>query len=411
LFNGGLGFLIYLGQFFRGNSFIELPKRMTEMVDWGIRYINVIDSELLPQRAFLLALPIGLWILSGWWQLLQNVSVSRSQLAIMGVLTGLMPLIHPHTLLSLFFVIGSWFVILIAKEKKLPSFIWWYTLPALVLGFVFSLKITASLEDSFMWVKWGWLAPDFNLFWGWFWILNWGFWLLPTIFGSVSFFRKYWQFILPFLGLFLVSNVVMFQPYDWDNSKLFTWVHLAFSGIAGAYIVRLWEKKNALKRIILVGLVVVSTASGFSDSMSLIQDIKKTSVHFFSMEEMRAAAWVRENTPSNSVFLTSDTHRHFVPVLSGRQILMGYRGWLWSYGIDYHQREAAVLAMFSGGDEATILLKKYGVDYIVVGPAEKDSFYTANVTWFKNVYPVVYESGHIMIFKTVLEQDLHSESS
>jgi len=117
-------------------------------------------------------------------------------------------------------------------------------------------------------------------------------------------------------------------------------------------------------------------------------------------EEINLATKVREKTAENSVFLTSDLHNHFIPTLTGRQIVMGYRGWLWTYGIDYRGREKDVLKMFQGGSESRGLLKKYGVDYVVIGPSEKETV-LANKSYFDNNYPVVMQSDKTAIYQII----------
>ena len=42
--------------------------------------------------------------------------------------------------------------------------------------------------------------------------------------------------------------------------------------------------------------------------------------------------------------------------LAGRSVLMSYPGWLWSYGINYSQREADLGRIYSGSAQALTLL-------------------------------------------------------
>ena len=59
------------------------------------------------------------------------------------------------------------------------------------------------------------------------------------------------------------------------------------------------------------------------------------------------ADWVRQNTPADAIFAVADEHNSPVPTLSGRRVMSGYPGWLWTYGLsDYAQK---------GADEAAIL--------------------------------------------------------
>ncbi len=79
--------------------------------------------------------------------------------------------------------------------------------------------------------------------------------------------------------------------------------------------------------------------------------------------EMELAEAFREISSPSSLVLCSDFHHHWVPALSGRRVLLGYRGWLASYGIDFAPVVRDMRAMFQGDDEAEELMERYGVDY------------------------------------------------
>jgi len=63
-------------------------------------------------------------------------------------------------------------------------------------------------------------------------------------------------------------------------------------------------------------------------------------------------------------------------------VLMSYPGWLWSYGINYTQREADLARIYNGGADTLALLRGYHADYVVIGPSERNAFHP-NVDYFK----------------------------
>jgi len=77
---------------------------------------------------------------------------------------------------------------------------------------------------------------------------------------------------------------------------------------------------------------------------------------------------------------------------------MGYRGWLWTYGINYSQREREVGIMFQGDKNAKELFKKYNVSYVVITPSAKRDF-KANEKIFDINYLKIYQSQNIKIYK------------
>ena len=125
-------------------------------------------------------------------------------------------------------------------------------------------------------------------------------------------------------------------------------------------------------------------------------------------QELQLAATLDSTTPKGSVFLTFGRPNDPVLAVAGRIGVMGYGGWLWSYGIDIGDRYADVQTMYSGckNDAATCpipaLLRKYGISYVEIDnrlgdPGAVDS--QADPTWWADQgFPVVAHSDHIIIY-------------
>lgn len=111
-------------------------------------------------------------------------------------------------------------------------------------------------------------------------------------------------------------------------------------------------------------------------------------------------------TAPDAVFLTSDRFNDPVTALSGRSVVAGYTGWLWSFGIDYRQRQEDVAAAYMGCDAATSIhtcpavrqvLSRYGISYVEIDttsqspPAAKD-------WWARQSLPEIARSDHIVIY-------------
>jgi len=147
--------------------------------------------------------------------------------------------------------------------------------------------------------------------------------------------------------------------------------------------------------LVSVGLVL-SIWSGFLDTIRLTQ-YQNLRLRFFDNKELVLAEWVKKNTRRDSRFLTADNHDHWVPVLTGRKIVLGFKGWLWTYGLDYSIQEQAVGKMFEGGDQAKEWMRKYEVDYVVVGRLERER--KINEEFFEDNFELVYELGGTKIFQ------------
>jgi uncharacterized membrane protein len=94
-------------------------------------------------------------------------------------------------------------------------------------------------------------------------------------------------------------------------------------------------------------------------------------VQFTDPGGLRVAEWVRQNTSPTAVFAVADQHDNPIPTLAGRREVIGYPGWLWTYGLaDYVQKGQDNLAILKGDASASALARKYGVDYVMIGPQE-----------------------------------------
>jgi len=63
---------------------------------------------------------------------------------------------------------------------------------------------------------------------------------------------------------------------------------------------------------------------------------------------------------------------HNEPVfLTGRKSLMGYPGHIWTHGLEFTKREIDIKRVYAGAPDADQILRKYDIDYVVVGPLER----------------------------------------
>jgi uncharacterized membrane protein len=84
--------------------------------------------------------------------------------------------------------------------------------------------------------------------------------------------------------------------------------------------------------------------------------------------------------------------------LTGRRSLLGYPGWMWSRGLSYAERGADVQRIYSGAPEADALLRHYGVDYVLIGPAELASLKVNEQFWSK--YAILSQAGAYRFYQT-----------
>lgn len=401
LFSGGLGFIHFIQDFYQqGLSILRaLPKDYTHLSDDAILWTNVITGEFIPQRAMLLGFVLALPILSWLYRLQKTNSFpSNPRLIISGTIIGLLPLIHPHTLLTFSFVL-IWAIFFTLRSKSSLKSWLYFLIPFLTLSLpLYFFHLKPVLGGSFLKYQPGWLAPGLHISWLRFWFNNWGLFFPLSIIGL--FFTKPFQrsFLIPFIIIFIICNLFRFQPYDWDNTKIFTWVYLVFAPVVATVIYKLY-RQHFVGKLIAIVFFGLLTATGFIDVIRQLQP--QVSIPMFTQEELNLADQVKTLTQPETIFLTSSSHTHVIPTLTGRQILMGYPGWLWTYGIDYGKRQSDIQTIYSGSPQTTPLFQQYQIDYLVIGPSEIEQLHP-NQTYFDSHFPVLIRTDNYTIYQISL---------
>jgi len=401
LFTGGFGFAYYFQDTSDYNLFPS--KDYTNYPEKNIYFWNLIGSIILPQRAFLVGFTVAFIIFSILWEW-TNKKSNPKELIFAGLLIGLLPLFNWHVFFSLGFV--SFLLFLIdtklkifnksnLKSKRIITWIIFFVI-IFILSFpqvlwAFS-SIAGNIGKGILDLQLGWMAENHN--WLAFWTLNLGFLFILVIPAFIFVKREFKIFYIPFIFLFFLANLIKFQPWISDNIKIFyIWVPLN-SILVASFLYKIYKKSIILKFSVFI-VIFLSISSG---ALSVIYETRLSS-KLFDNKDMELANWVKENIPKNSIFLTSTQHNHFIPTLTGRHILMGYKGWLWSYGIDYSEREKDIKSIYAGTSESIELLKKYDVDYVVIGLGEKSEF-SVNEKFFTENFEIVKDFKGYKIFKT-----------
>ncbi len=376
------------------------PVLYTQRETVGLVWLNVIVGELIPQRAFLLAIPLAIFLLITWYrQFLQYQPQSRCRLILSGIIFGFMPIIHPHTTMVLALTVSWWSIFaLYKKQSSALKNILYVGVPAVILGLFFTLKfvIAATSSGFFRWYP-GWLSGPHQIPWILFWIDNWGLFLPLAAIGTFLTKDKLLRQVLyPFWMWFILANLFLFQPYDWDNAKILTWVYLIFSIPVTNMIALLWRGRWFNKSLAVISLVVL-TLAGSIDAAHML-DTNTYKLKLVNQEEVQLAEQLKAKTPPSSIILTSTTHRNWVPILTGRQILCGYLGWMWTYGIDADTRVRDMKSMYAGNDQAIKLLSDYKINYVVIGPEERYEF-DVNDSFFAEKFPILIQTPTTTIYQ------------
>ncbi|OGD63207.1 hypothetical protein A2160_05425 [Candidatus Beckwithbacteria bacterium RBG_13_42_9] len=406
LFNGGLGFWWFFKDIEKQGFWqilTNLPKEYTHLGDFNIQWINVITSQLIPQRGFLLGFPLSVIGYYLFWRFWQERQVNFLRLS--ALLAILLPLIQVHSFIAVNLVAGFLFIfaVIYRKDKVLVIKNWAnYFLPVLFLGATQTLYFYGSLLGKSDFSHWhlGWMVKGFWPQWPAFWLLNLGLILPLSLIGFLLAPKKIKAFAIPFWLLFILANFWQFQPWDWDNTKIFLHWYLLVAIFAAVTIDFILRSRWWLIKLLGLIVFVLSIFSGSLDVARLFE-YSAHKFQFWSKQQLSLAEWIKSQTKSRAVYLTSDNHSHWLPALTGRQIVMGYQGWLWTYGINYQERENDIKKIFSGGSEAGNLLKKYQINYVVIGPDERqEKKWSLNENFFEKNFSLVLSEKDYKIFQT-----------
>lgn len=340
----------------------------TMIPEQGLAVAAFVTSHLLPQRTYLAGFLVFLVLALVWRR--QSHEQSHARMVVLGVLYGGLPFVHVHSflvvsLLSLLFLL--WRVV-----RKFPTNgLGWSALIGLLLALPqLTWQLSASFGDGFIYRQIGWLTRDSE--WALtFWLRNWGaiFLLAPLGYFFMRGKKQGGSWLVPLMVssimLFVACNVVSFQPYAWDNMKLLTYAYFFLLFPTSALIGKWLEEKRTW---VIAGIsLFLLSASGF---ITLVRETREQYV-FLSADERAAGGVMLATIPDGAVVLASDRHNHPVTLVAGRQLLSGYPGWLWSYGIDNAPHAAAARELWRGGGLSSGYIQEFGITHAVLGPGEE----------------------------------------
>ena len=421
LLNGGVGWFYFAQDVSHSaqpwQTFLNPPHEYTRLDTEHLKWINVIDSMVIPQRAFTLGFPLTLLALGLMLTLLRNPQLKARQswlkVGVIGLCLGLMPLIHTHSFLAAAIILAFWCGAYFfssppkKKSKLIELALYVASLTMVIAGPIIHFYFAHQVSSGFF--KWypGWLAKEYQDNWFIFWWKNWQ--LVPLLAGlgwwfyfrqSTTFRAKLRSLLMfaPFFLLFLAANLWLFQPFSWDNTKLFAWVSVGFSGLAAWLLLAIWNQYRY--RVIKIGvclLFALTIASGTIDAYRILRHDLHGYV-MYSREELELTQWVKDNTPVDQRWLTGNNHNHWLFNLTGRQTIMAYPGWLWTHGYDYLPVQRDVQLMYEHPLQYRALFAQYEVGYVLVDPNAKQNW-RVNTDELGEIGSLIKQTGNYAIYE------------
>lgn len=462
-FNGGFGFVYFLtGEKSLSDLFFGFYQTPTNLVEKNIRWVNVIVDMMLPQRATL----FGWAVLFPLLYLLYRAVFEKQSgyFLFVGILAGLLPMIHTHSFLAAALVCAAWLMLELlhglSLEKRtvkilkaalliaLPTlnvvcllvrgladseiFLWlavgiaaafvallgWLLIKNIHLcgfkkladtwGALFFAACALALPQLFYWTfrqvgengmlrgHFGWVITDGTDGYLWFYLKNIGIVLIPALVGIFCANSKSFAKFSPALLIWLLAELVEFQPNNYDNNKLL-YVAFAFLCCAAADCIC-----KTLKRFKSHSLRVAAAGAAFtvftaSAVLTMAREVV-AKYELFGTGAIALCNFVKENTEPTAVVLTDMRHNNEIASLSGRNIVCGSSSYLYFHGLPYQKYQQQVQEIYEHPEASADLIAELNVDYILVSDFERSS-YQVDEAAIAAGYPKAYDDGVRVLYQ------------
>src|SRR5687767_3132055 len=429
LLNGGFGWYLLFEKAWNGEGGLwgvltNLPPSFTVIPETTWRWGNAISALLVPQRGFLMGLPLAVIAFTQWWLALakdadvqkrdeqqtktklrrhaptrapadSRLSLPTRRMIAAGVAAGLLPLVHAHSFVVVMGVAACLALIHIRWREWLTFFA---VASAIALPQLLWSTLNSAVDAStFFAFELGWDRGRENPVV--FWLMNTGL-FIPLIVAAILLKtngylvgKRMLLFYLPFTLCFIVPNFLKMAPWIWDNIKVLYYWWLASAPLVALLLARLWEG-GGIKRVAAVSMFTILIAAGSLDVASIL--FRPTNHQVFDRGGIQFAEAMKKQTAPRVLVMHAPVHNHPV-FLTGRRSLMGYPGHIWTHGLDYAQRETEIKRVYAGTSDADSIIRRNGIDYVVVGPHERNIMLVNEVFFSK--FQMLGDVGGYRLYK------------
>ncbi len=381
------------------NDYYHTPTNYNEE---NIRWANPICDMIIPQRTTMAGwtyLTFTLWLLLDAWE-----SKKRSAFIFLGVIAGCMPMIHTHSFMGLGIISVAAFVadMIMSKDKK-NDFINWLCFGGITIAMALPQLFiwTFSQADSEGFVKFApfWVNEQDPNFW--FWIKNWG---IAALFVVPAFLNTGKRNKIVMCGaalIFVIAELILFQPLPYDNNKLFFVSYMIFLIIISEYFLVLFDKLKGVKgRYFLAALVIL--AGTVSGALTIGREYHSGAMYqTFSKADIEYAEFVKDNTDKRGTFAAYYNHLNPTAVMAGRQMYFGGEMWMGSHGYGnlVSERKKVLNELYGSSDSEKLksIARENNIDYVVLSNNELSNL-KVNQSAFSGL-DKIYDQGGIKLYK------------
>ena len=209
--------------------------------------------------------------------------------------------------------------------------------------------------------------------------------------------------LAPALAIWLLAELVVFQPNVYDNNKLLYPAYAFLCCAAARCACRGLGLLRSRRARAGAAAGVVAVAS-FSAVLTMGREAVAR-YQLFGTGAVELAQWVEANTDPGSVILTDTRHNNEIAALAGRNVVCGSPSYLYYHGLPYDRAQRDVGQMYAAPQESQALLAQYQVRYILVSDFERGS-YPVNQAALDALYPRVYDDGSRVLYQVTEQEDI-----
>lgn len=264
----------------------------------------------------------------------------------------------------------------------------------LALPQLFIWTFGQATGEHFLRGYFNWANIDDNYIW--FYVKNLGVALLLFVPGCLLAGRKFTAIGSPILLIWLIAELVVFQPNVYDNNKLLYVAYLLMCGVAADFGMNLLRKiPNSFVKG-AVGAVAV-----FLCTISAVLTLGRECVAEYQLlerDQVALAEYIMEHTEPGDKILTNTRHNNAVAVLTGRNIQCGSGSYLYFHGLNYGEQESAVRTMYEEPAVYPDAFAYWDIDYIMVSAYERSS-YAVDESSIAAMFPCVYDADGVRLYQ------------
>ena len=389
-----------------------------------------LTNFLLHQRASIMGFWSMLAVLTLWTALVEGPSEGaerkyRTAAVPLGLLLALVPLLHTHGFVALVFGGAGWVLFsLVRKDSQgrvfLRSLLWIGPFLLWELAYLFAAHADYTYRPQF---RLGWMTNP-NEFGGihldpagrepiivsWLRLMwqNFGVLLPLSLMGAAGLVLRYrrcvsrdylWLFIPGGFLLLVIPNLVKFQAWDFDTNKFFLFATLFEVAVLMMLLGELAKTRLRLAKVLLGILVAAAIPTGLLDMYARTTLIGPLTPNLFEKDGALVGRWVWTATPPEAVFVTSDNHLNPVNSLGGRSVVLGFKGWLWTHGVSYGDRDREITAFIEAPGAYQSAFGALGAHYVLVDLQWRNKYPQLEGKLYRDFGVPVFSAGQYKIWK------------